>query len=1380
MPDDLHARFQPDYTPEQMESLGVYDALYRGQGPRLASLGAWKPEWISEHDPKGWAQWYKRYAAGRRIEGEDERQIKRWLSFKARHGGPFAKNPTPRRGWALRNWGVDPAKLVTNDLRNGAVDEMLDEYKRKAMQKHIAEQTSQLGKQSAVQSQDEIFDAVKKSLPSGARHASGSLADVAGLSDVDVSLPAGPNYADLIDKFPAGTQRDVQPDRAVYSVPGYDRPVNVYATADKARAERAVLHRKIQLELLKKYPQLAEQARELKQQGLKTEPAWAKALGLSGDPYEAMLNRKLVLQHAQQKQADLNPDVQLQEHQQRIADRITGGDNRLLVYHGLGSGKSLSALAAAEAAKKVYGDDYGIVVPAALKGNFEKEVNKFTTDSDPEIMSYTGLGMGKQFAKPPQTLIMDEAHRLRNPSGAAAQAASRQARSAHNLLLLTGSPITNSPTDLANLMSLLNNQKMSPEEFEKKFVGHKKVFPGIINWFRGVKPGDAPVVKNEKLLRSMLHGKVDYQPSKTPEGVNVDEKVVPVPLSPAQQKIQQAIRTKIPPGFLWKLDREFPLSRDELAKLNSFLTGLRQVSISTRPFRADKDPEKAFEQSAKLQQAFKDLQETLTSDERKKAIIYSNHIDAGLAPYAAALAKNNIPHAMFHGGISARERQKAVNEYNEGKLRALLIGPAGAEGLSTRGTSMIQLLDPHWHESRSQQAKGRGLRFDSHRDLPEELKNVAVRRYISSSEDPSWVGKLMGYQRERTGDEILEHLAQEKEMLNDKFREILKQEGAAKTAHHEFRANGTGAAQWFREKNALTMPQMSMPQMSWPESIKLPWTDAENEKTTKSRGKKQPPQKVKRRRTKPVISDNALAGAVGAGAAALPLISLHQDAYGTYPILRERVRGAPLYFADELAHSGQIRHGDAATYFGQPQGWFREYKPNLSKLTQGGEWTSGSGTFHGMLLRPHNGSVQLLEGGDSFPANDLVDAQGNIVSPFHEFMRTRNKEDAARGLWSSKDVDLYSQGENSPRFNPKLQDLQHNTSPSFFNRYFGAFTKAVDKKQEGEAKNMSTPQRFGYYLKHLTRQGKLLDEYKRRNLHLTDNMDTWDDLANRTSYPMLITRTPQIERLLDSKNQEVADQTRANIDKAFVDYKYRPYNLGGAMSAGARRVLFPKITPTEQATALNPASMPSLPPPKCTQDYCVQPLARVYEHHGVPMGAAANVVLPADIAANAGSIPVGMVVPHPHRQVNDKPWTMNALNRYGLKPTAESLAAFQADPNARLRVDMANPENAEGLKKYREDYRNTILYDWMPRSRNRRIATGLLAAAALGAAGYGGTKLVQSMIKARQKRLAQEAAKEEAKKKRTATRRAKAAASMLEVSTPAAAQYFATKTQKPA
>lgn len=477
------------------------------------------------------------------------------------------------------------------------------------------------------------------------------------------------------------------------------------------------------------------------------------------------------------KQAELLPEIQLQDHQQRIADRISDEDPRLLVYHGLGSGKSLSSLAAAEAAKKLYGDEYGVVVPASLRGNFQKEIKKFTRGSDPEILSYTGLALGKDFKRQPETLIMDEAHRLRNPGAASAQGAARAAARAKRLMLLTGSPITNSPTDMANLLALLHNKQITPEEFEARYVGYKKVRPGLFGWLRGAKPGVRPMVKNEDELRKLLAGKVDYQPSKTPQGVNVAEQVVRVPLSPEQKKIQTAIRTKIPPGFLWKLDQEFPLSRAELAKLNSFLSGMRQVSLSTRPFRADKDAYKAFQQSSKLQKAMENLQKELGADKRKKAIIYSNFIGSGLAPYAAGLEKAKVPHAFFHGGISPAARQAAVDAYNHGKLRALLIGPAGAEGLSTKGTSLIQLLDPHWHESRSQQAKGRGLRFDSHDGLPEELKNVAVQRYLSASDEPGFLGKLMGYGRERTGDEVLERLADDKEQLNDEFRRILKEEG---------------------------------------------------------------------------------------------------------------------------------------------------------------------------------------------------------------------------------------------------------------------------------------------------------------------------------------------------------------------------------------------------------------------------------------------------------------------------------------------------------------------------------------------------------------------------------------------------------------------------
>jgi 8-oxo-dGTP pyrophosphatase MutT (NUDIX family) len=104
------SEFAPDYTPEELKAMGVYDQVY-GDAPSEASMDKWPAHWLHEQDPLGWLQWYERYSGGRRTE-DDARQIKRWESFKARHGSQYASKPTDRRKAALRNWGINADKLV--------------------------------------------------------------------------------------------------------------------------------------------------------------------------------------------------------------------------------------------------------------------------------------------------------------------------------------------------------------------------------------------------------------------------------------------------------------------------------------------------------------------------------------------------------------------------------------------------------------------------------------------------------------------------------------------------------------------------------------------------------------------------------------------------------------------------------------------------------------------------------------------------------------------------------------------------------------------------------------------------------------------------------------------------------------------------------------------------------------------------------------------------------------------------------------------------------------------------------------------------------------------------------------------------------------------
>lgn len=132
---DVETSFLPDFTPDQLKEMGVYGEVYGPQdAPRLASLPEWPQHWYHPADPHGWLQWYKRYSEGRRME-DDKRQIKRWIAFKARHGGKmFQSNPTPRRAYALRNWAIDPTKLVKDPE---ALKVLMDEYKTKKYNKKM-------------------------------------------------------------------------------------------------------------------------------------------------------------------------------------------------------------------------------------------------------------------------------------------------------------------------------------------------------------------------------------------------------------------------------------------------------------------------------------------------------------------------------------------------------------------------------------------------------------------------------------------------------------------------------------------------------------------------------------------------------------------------------------------------------------------------------------------------------------------------------------------------------------------------------------------------------------------------------------------------------------------------------------------------------------------------------------------------------------------------------------------------------------------------------------------------------------------------------------------------------------------------------------------
>lgn len=147
----------------------------------------------------------------------------------------------------------------------------------------------------------EIFNSVKEKYKEHGlplQLTAGGLCDVKGegTSDVDISL-FHITYYDLDHIFIDSTVTHYPEERAtIYSIRGFEREVNIYATDDMKRIEMAVKHRENELKL-NQYPLLLSAAIVLKKLGESTEEAWVKALNLQQDgcnAFEIMARNNIV------------------------------------------------------------------------------------------------------------------------------------------------------------------------------------------------------------------------------------------------------------------------------------------------------------------------------------------------------------------------------------------------------------------------------------------------------------------------------------------------------------------------------------------------------------------------------------------------------------------------------------------------------------------------------------------------------------------------------------------------------------------------------------------------------------------------------------------------------------------------------------------------------------------------------------------------------------------------------------------------------------------------------------------------------------------------------------------------------------------------------
>ena len=468
---------------------------------------------------------------------------------------------------------------------------------------------------------------------------------------------------------------------------------------------------------------------------------------------------------------------ELQPHQARVLRKLKK-NHGVLVMHGLGSGKTFTSIAAGAKGNL----PMEVVAPAPLVENYEKEVQKHTVGKLPRrVSSYTKLTRDSQQGKGQLNtnalVVLDEAHRLRNPGTARHKHVALPAREAKKRLLLTGTPIYNRPSDLAVSANIAAGEARLPEsqkDFEAKFVREHTVNPRLLQRVMGVKPGVVKKLHNKKLLVDALRGHVDLHDGGGEHFPTKHVEHIEVPMGKEQHKVYKYHEGQIPGHIRRKIKAGLPPSKSESKDLNAFMSGVRQSSLSHRPYRKEMTDAEEDSQTPKIQRMVGEVHKHHKKDPNFRGVVYSNYIDSGLMPISRQLKAKGIDHHVFHGGVSRKEKKRMVEDYNAGRKKVLLVSSSGTEGLDLKGTKLMQVAEPHWNNSKIEQVIGRGVRYKSHSHLPDHERHVKVQRYYSTRPQGS-ISRALRLKNPHAAERWLQMRSDEKSDLSRQFRGAIQE-----------------------------------------------------------------------------------------------------------------------------------------------------------------------------------------------------------------------------------------------------------------------------------------------------------------------------------------------------------------------------------------------------------------------------------------------------------------------------------------------------------------------------------------------------------------------------------------------------------------------------
>jgi superfamily II DNA or RNA helicase len=338
------------------------------------------------------------------------------------------------------------------------------------------------------------------------------------------------------------------------------------------------------------------------------------------------------------------------------------------------------------------------VLRGGLAGRVRKLAEMITAEDG---LNFSALIVGYETASktldtlstvPWDLVIADESHYFKDKNTSRFKSMLKLRDAARRRMMLTGTPIGNSPMDLWSQLEFLREGASGFANF-KKFREFHGVWERVSHAAQGV--SKLIGLKHIPLLQERL-AKLSFSVTKDEAGLNLPDKVrsiVEVEMTPYQSEVYSKIQDELAIEFKNQLSS----TTDEMT-VNHVLTKLLRLAQITSGFitfdgKVDQEgnilKEKRTQELSPLNPKISTVIEMLQDperDPRAKCIVWCNFIH-NITKISEALTAQGIKHGTYYGGVSSNSRDALVDAFNnDPTFKVLVCNPQTAgEGLNLLG-----------------------------------------------------------------------------------------------------------------------------------------------------------------------------------------------------------------------------------------------------------------------------------------------------------------------------------------------------------------------------------------------------------------------------------------------------------------------------------------------------------------------------------------------------------------------------------------------------------------------------------------------------------------------------------------------------------------------